>query len=77
MGLLIGLGQVLDSEERLTWRVVIGRALVSAGIAAAAPVIFIWFPNIPRATEFALAALLASLGTSGLQALVRRFMHRK
>ena len=71
LGALIGLGQVLDSAEQLTWRIVVGRALVSAGLAATAPALLVWFPEMPRMAEFALAAAVASLGTSALQSLVR------
>jgi hypothetical protein len=71
LGALIGLGQVLDSDEQLTWRIVVGRALVSAGLAATAPALLVWFPEMPRMAEFALAAAVASLGTSALQSLVR------
>ena len=73
MGFLIGLGQILDTDEKLSWRIVVGRALVSAGIASAAPVLLIIFPNMPRMAEFALAAAFASLGTSGLQMVVRKY----
>jgi len=76
MGALIGLGQLLHAQEVLTWRVVLGRAMVSAGLAAVAPVVLIWFPQLPRTVEFALAALLASLGTSGLQILVTKLIGR-
>jgi len=76
MGALIGLGQLLNAREVLTWRVVLGRAMVSAGLAATAPVILIWFPQLPQTAEFAIAALLASLGTSGLQILVTKLIGR-
>lgn len=74
MGALIGLGQLLNSSEPLTWRVAAGRALVSAGLAAIAPVALLWFPEMPRIAQFAVAALFASLGTSALQAILRRFL---
>ena len=74
LGALIGLGQVLDSAEQLTWRIVVGRVLVSAGLAATAPVLLVWFPGMPRMAEFALAAAFASLGTSALQSIVRRLL---
>jgi hypothetical protein len=72
MGALIGLGQLLNSTEPLTWRYVFGRAICSAGLAASAPVALLWLPAMPPIAEFALAALIASLGTSGLMALIRR-----
>jgi hypothetical protein len=74
LGALIGLGQILDSAEQLSWRVVVGRALVSAGLASTAPALLAWFPQMPRMAEFAFAAVLASLGTSALQSLVRRVL---
>ena len=72
LGALIGLGQILDSAEKLSWRVIVGRAMVSAGLASMAPVALLWLPAMPRTAEFALAAVMASLGTSGLQMLIRR-----
>ena len=74
LGALIGLGQILDSAEPLSWRIIVGRALVSAGLASMAPVVLIWLPQMPRMAEFAVAALLASMGTSGLQMLVRKVL---
>ena len=74
MGALIGIGQLLDSDERLTWKIVVGRAMVSGGLAACAPLILVWLPQLPATVEFAFAALLASLGTSGLQLLVAKVL---
>jgi hypothetical protein len=74
LGALIGLGQLLDSAERLSWRVVVGRALVSAGVASTAPALLAWFPQMPRMAEFAFAAMLASLGTSAIQSIVKRLL---
>jgi len=73
MGALIGLGQLLNSNEPLTWRISLGRAICSAGIAASAPVALLWFPAMPSIAQFALAALASSLGTSGLMLLLQRF----
>ena len=69
---LIGLNQLLSSEEKLTWRYVFGRSIVSAGLAASAPAVLVFFPTIPTTAQFAVAALFASLGTSALQGLLRR-----
>lgn len=72
VGAVIGLGQLLNSEVKLTWRYVVGRAITSAGLAACAPAVLLLFPTMPPTAEFALAALFASLGASGLQALITR-----
>ena len=76
LGALIGLGQILDSAEKLSWRIVVGRALVSAGLASMAPVLLVWLPQMPRMAEFAFAALvLVSLPLS--RADLRAMMDRK
>lgn len=74
IGLLIGLGQLLGSKEKLTWRIVIGRCLSSAGIATAAGVVLLAVPNVSPLAQIGLAAALASLGTSGLERLVQRLL---
>ena len=77
MGALIGLGQLLSSETPLSLRMAVGRAFVSAGLAACAPAMLIWAPNMPIMAEFALAAFFASAGTSGLQAILHKFTGTK
>lgn len=74
IGVLTGLGQLLASKERLTWRIIVGRCLSSAGIATAAGVILIAIPNLNPLAQIGLAAALASLGTSGLERLVQRLL---
>jgi hypothetical protein len=72
LGGLVGLGQLLASQEKLTARIVIGRFLSSAGIGAAAALPLAIMPDMPFGAQLALAAGLASLGTSALERLVQR-----
>lgn len=72
IGVLTGLGQLMASKERLTWRIVIGRCLSSAGIATAAGVVLLAVPNVSPLAQIGVAAALASLGTSGLERLIQR-----
>lgn len=72
VGVVIGIGQLLASKEELTWRIVIGRALSSAGIGCSAAAVLVWLPEVPLIAQFGIAAALASLGTSGLERLVQR-----
>lgn len=72
MGVLVGIGQLLASREQLTWRIVIGRALSSLGLGASSAAVLVWLPDIHLAAQLGLAALIASLGTSGLERLVQR-----
>ena len=72
VGVVIGLGQLLASGEVLTGRIVIGRALSTGGLAMASGVILVWVPDLPMVGQIGFAALLASLGTSGLERLFQR-----
>ena len=74
VGAVIGLGQLLQSNDPITPRVVLGRALVSGGLGASAASITIWFPDLPVVAVCGLAAAIASLGTSGLERMLQRFL---
>lgn len=74
VGCAIGLGQLLASREKLTARIIIGRALSSAGLGAASAVILVWFPEMPFAAQLGAAATVASLGTSAIERLMQRFI---
>lgn len=74
IGALIGLGQLLLGDAELRSRRVIGRALVSGGIATAAGAVLVWIPDVSPGAMYGVAAALASLGTSGLERLVDRVM---
>lgn len=74
VGLLTGVGQLLASKEVLNWRIVVGRALSSAALGVAAGVALAWLPDMPFEALVGLAALTASLGTSGLERLLQRFL---
>lgn len=71
VGAVVGLGQLLASKDSLSWRAVLGRALVSGGLGASASVILVWLPDTSLSAQFGLAAALATLGTDGLQALAQ------
>lgn len=72
IGAAIGLGKLLDSQERITPRLVVGRAIVTAGIGAAAGAATLLFPSADPVVLYGLAAGIASLGTSGVEMLLRR-----
>ena len=74
IGIVTGLGQLMASKEVLTWRIVIGRCLSSAGIATAAGVVLLAVPHVSPLAQIGLAAALASLGTSGLERLIQRIL---
>lgn len=72
IGIAIGLGQLLASNEVLTARIILGRALSTAGIAVAAGAVLVWIPDLPLLGQLGIAAGLASLGTSGLERMFQR-----
>jgi len=71
-GLVIGLGQLLASEERLTTRIIIGRALSTVGLALSSGALLLWFTDVPILALIGVAAGLASLGTSFLEKFLQK-----
>ena len=72
VGISIGMGQLLASNERITLRLLLGRALSTGGLAMAAGIALIWAPELPMVGQIGVAAGLASLGTSGLERAFQR-----
>lgn len=72
IGVLTALGQLMASKEKLTWRIIIGRCLVTGGIATASGAVLLVTTSVPPLAQIGLAAALASLGTSGLERLIQR-----
>lgn len=77
---VIGLGQLLASKEKITWRKAIGRAVCGAGIGTASAFLLLLIPFSqvlsPDQTVYAqlgLGCFLASFGTSGLERLVAAY----
>lgn len=77
IGAAIGLGKLLASDERISTRLVVGRAVVTGGIAAAAGAVTLLFPDASIVVHYGVAAAMASLGTSGLEAVVNRVGNRQ
>lgn len=72
IGAIIGLGKLLQSRERLTWRLAIGRAITTSALAVAAFSVLAWIPNISIYAVIGMGALLASLGESFIERLINR-----
>lgn len=76
-GLLIGLGQLLGSEEKLTPRIIVGRALSSAGLSLVAGIALLQIPDMPLVPLIGLSALISSLGTSALERFIQNYLGLK
>ena len=75
IGISIGIGKLLIAQrERLSWRLIVGRALSTGGLSMAAGAILVWVPAVPLLGQMGIAAGLASLGTSGLERLLTRML---
>ena len=77
VGVSIGIGQLLAGNERLTLRLLIGRALSTGGLAMAAGVVLVWVPELSLVGQIGVAAGLASLGTSGLERAFQRVIEAR
>ena len=77
VGVTIGLGQLLAGNERLTLRLLVGRALSTGGLAMAAGVVLVWVPELSMVGQIGVAAGLASLGTSGLEHAFQRVIEAR
>lgn len=70
MGAVIGLGRLLASNEKFTWRLAIGRAIVSAGLSVAAGALLAFIPGLNQMALMGLAAASAVLGEQFLEQLI-------
>lgn len=76
-GLVAGLGQLLASAEKLTVRIVIGRAMSSAALGVTSGMALAWIPDLPLTAMMGLSCTIASLGTSGLERLLQKFLETR
>lgn len=76
-GAFIGLGKLLVSGEKFTWKKALGHSIVSGGLAVAAALIMIPLPNVPFPVLMGAGAALASLGASTITAIAQRYVERK
>jgi hypothetical protein len=72
IGALIALGRTLAEDAPVPSRVMLGRAILSAGTGVAAGSVLMFFPDAPALLLYGVGAALASLGTSGIELLLSR-----
>ena len=77
VGISIGIGQLMVGSERLTIRLLVGRALSTGGLAMAAGIVLVWVPELSMVGQIGVAAGLASLGTSGLERAFQRVIEAR
>ncbi len=77
IGAVIGLGKLLQSGEKITIRLALGRAIVTSGLGVSAFAVLVWIPDVPKIALVGVAALLASLGESALERIIYSKLHSK
>jgi hypothetical protein len=76
IGVLIALGQILQTKDPITLKVAIGRCITTGGIALGAGSVLAFIPDLPFIAMCGIAGMLASLGNSGLELLIHRMFNR-
>lgn len=77
IGFGMAMAQLLMSNERPAWRIIVGRCLSNAGIAMAAGAVLLVHPEAPLLALVGVAAGLGTLGTAGLERLIQRVLGGK
>ncbi len=77
LGAVVGLGKLLASTEPLTFRLVVGRALIHAGFGATAGATTLLFPSADPLVMFGVAAGMASLGNSAIEYVLQAKFGKK
>jgi len=76
VGVIVALAKMLTTDERLTWRVVLGRAILSGALGLAAGAVVIFIPEVSFMGQVALACILTSLGESALFPFFQRIVQK-
>jgi hypothetical protein len=76
IGAVIGLGQLLRSQEPITLRAALGRAIVTGGLSVSGALILLVYPDAPLLPVLAAGAFAGSLGTDAIVAVLKKKLGR-
>lgn len=77
VGFMLGIAKLLAGDEAITWRKVIGRALLGTGSSLIAGLVMIPHPNASQLVVVGAAALLGILGHSFIEWIVINYIDKK
>lgn len=77
VGAMIGLGKLLQSNEKVTLRKVFGHGIVSGGLGGSASLLLIPFPEVPTPVLIGLACALSAMGTQTLAMLFQKYIEKR
>lgn len=72
IGALIGLGQLMLSNERITARILVGRVIMGSMVAPLAAIPLLKFPDMPELVVVGIACGLGILGSAFIEECFKR-----
>ena len=72
MGACIGFAKLLVSDEKLTWRLALGRTILGAATSTIAGAIVLQVPDISPLALIAIASALGILGSTFIESWLKR-----
>ena len=77
MGVIIAMAKILVSEEKATWRVVVGRSILNGFTTLGAGVVLIWISDLSMLGVLGLGAFLGTLGSQFVEVKLRKLVNTK
>lgn len=71
-GIVAGVGKMLASEDKLTVKLVLGRAITSGVLGVASASTLLVFPDMPFTAQVGVACTVSSLGASFLEQIAKK-----
>lgn len=72
MGVVIAMAKILASEEKATWRMVVGRSILNGFTTLGAGAILIWISDLSMLGVLGLGAFLGTLGSQFVEVQLRK-----
>lgn len=76
MGAAIGIGKLLVSNDPITLRLILGRALLGAATSMVAGVGLAQFPGLPPLALYGIGSALGIVGSQFLELWLKRWMNK-
>jgi len=77
MGAVIGIGKLLVSNDPITLRLILGRALLGAATSMVAGVGLAQFPDLPPMALYGIGCALGIVGSQYLELWLKRWMSKQ
>ncbi|NUG50170.1 holin [Acinetobacter lactucae] len=71
-GAIIGVGKLLSSDEKLTTRLIIGRAILGSATTSVAGIVLLQIPNIHPISLLAIGSALGIAGAGVIESYIKK-----